>query len=203
MAGAGVSFAYVKASEGVRNRDPRFAPNWSAMKDAGLLRGAYHFFRPAKSVAAQVENFCGCVGALGPGDLPPALDLEETSAENDEWKTVPKAERVHVALDWLTQVEARLGRRPIVYTRKGFVSRMLGKAGALTNYVLWVAHYTAAAKPAVPDGWPGWTLWQHSDKGRVAGVKTKVDLDRFAGTPAELRALAGIAAAEAAATGQG
>lgn len=196
VAAAGRAFAYIKATEGATYRDPKFAAHWAGAKAAGMLRGAYHFFRPAKPAAAQVENFCSLVGALASGDLPPMLDLEETPGEHDEWTTIPKPDRRPLALEWLHAVEERLGRRPIVYTRRGFIST-LGGAGGLAQYPLWVAHYTQAAKPAVPAGWQNWTLWQYSDAGQVPGIAGKVDLDRFAGTLEELRALAGLTAAEA------
>ena len=38
-------FAYIKASEGKTHRDPAFARNVKSAQRAGLLVGAYHFFR--------------------------------------------------------------------------------------------------------------------------------------------------------------
>ena len=75
VAGAGISFAYAKASEGM-NADPLFPANWAGMKAAGVIRGAYHFFRPKTDPAAQASHFCALVGALDPADLPPMVDLE-------------------------------------------------------------------------------------------------------------------------------
>src|SRR5256885_5495590 len=45
--GAGIAFAFAKASEGTGFTDSSFAHNWSGMRAAGVVRGAYHFFRPA------------------------------------------------------------------------------------------------------------------------------------------------------------
>ncbi|WP_414707009.1 GH25 family lysozyme, partial [Rhizobium sp. UBA1881] len=39
-----VRFAIMKATEGGDHRDTRFAENWQAAKNAGIVRGAYHFF---------------------------------------------------------------------------------------------------------------------------------------------------------------
>jgi lysozyme len=190
VAAAGIAFAYAKATESVGVSDKKFAANWAGMKEAGLPRGAYHFFHPAKAVDAQAARFIAAVGALAPGDLPPMLDLEETSATKDEWDAVPKAQRVPLALQWLQLVEQALGRKPIVYTRRGFVQQKLGKAAALATYPLWVAHYTKASKPALPSGWRIWTIWQYTGSGAVAGITGKVDMDRFQGTQADLLALA-------------
>jgi lysozyme len=192
VASAGILFAYAKASESTGFTDPRFATNWAGMKEAGIARGAYHFFHPADTVDVQVQKFADLVGTLAPGDLPPMLDLEETSAAHDEWDAVPKAERVPRVVEWLQLVERALGRKPIVYTRRGFVRQKLGDAGALKGYALWVAHYTRAAKPALPPGWDAWLMWQHSQTGIVAGVNSNVDLNRFQGTLDNLKALAGL-----------
>ena len=47
-----IRFAIMKATEGGDHRDRKFAENWQAAKQAGIVRGAYHFFtfcRPAPS----------------------------------------------------------------------------------------------------------------------------------------------------------
>jgi GH25 family lysozyme M1 (1,4-beta-N-acetylmuramidase) len=51
--------------------------------------------------------------------------------------------------------------------------------------VLWIAHWTTATTPSVPaGGWSGsgWTFWQYTSSGSVAGITGRVDLDRFNGT---------------------
>ncbi|HYM12489.1 MAG TPA: GH25 family lysozyme [Bryobacterales bacterium] len=197
VAGTGIIFAYAKASDGLHGPDPRFANNWEAMRDAGITRGAYHFFRPAASVQAQAEQFLSLLPSLEAGDLPPMLDLEEarSGAGPDEWAALPIHQRLPLALAWLQQVEQALGIRPVVYTRRGWVQQNLGDPGDLANYPLWIAHYTAAPQPALPGGWSRWTFWQYSQTGRVEGVSGNVDLDRFNGSPDDLAALAKPAAA--------
>ncbi len=189
VAGEGVVFAYAKATEGTVMRDPRFSSNWKGMRDAGLLRGAYHFFRPAQSVERQAERFLARIGEPAPGDLPPMLDLEETSRASDEWLGIERSRRTLLALAWLDLVERALGRKPVVYTRAGFIRNTLGDPGALTGYPIWLAQYASAA-PTVPAGWNTWSIWQHTDRGRVAGIAGNVDLDRFNGFRADLLALA-------------
>jgi lysozyme len=100
VAAAGIEFAYVKASEGVTVTDSRFAQNWKAMKEAGVMRGAYHFFHPASSPEDQAGHFLAVMGDFSEGDLPPALDLEETSQTHDEWPgySVGSADRAGVAM---------------------------------------------------------------------------------------------------------
>ena len=51
VAAAGIKFAIIKATEGGSLLDPRFSTNWQAAKAAGIVRAAYHFFRPKTEVA--------------------------------------------------------------------------------------------------------------------------------------------------------
>ena len=75
VAAQGIGFAFVKATDGL-GTDPAFATNWSGANQAGILRGAYHFFRPKLSAIDQAKHFCEVVESLGVRDLPPVLDVE-------------------------------------------------------------------------------------------------------------------------------
>ena len=41
---AGISFAYIKATEGADHSDPAFPHYWRAAGDARIPRGAYHYY---------------------------------------------------------------------------------------------------------------------------------------------------------------
>lgn len=69
-------FAFIKATEGIGNTDPQFGRNWKRSKDAGIIRGAYHFFIGSKDGKMQAENFIRQV-ELNAGDFPPVLDIEQ------------------------------------------------------------------------------------------------------------------------------
>jgi lysozyme len=171
----GVGFAYVKATEGGTFVDPAFARNWAAAGETRIVRGAYHRFRARRDGAAQARHFLSVV-SLRDGDLPPVLDVEATDGVGD-------ARLVREVRAWLAEVERRTGKRPIVYTKPGFRRVHLGTA--LDDYPLWIAEYDVDS-PSVD----GWHFWQHSERGRVAGIANAVDLDRFNGSHAELRELA-------------
>src|SRR5712691_13448078 len=199
VAEAGIAFALAKATEGVSFVDPQFSANWIGIKNAGIIRGPYHFFRPARPVDAQVDNFARIVSEIRDGDLPPFLDLEEARTPNgDEWDDVPGDQRVPLVLRWLEGVEAKLGRRPIIYTRRSFVASELPNATPLGQYLLWVAHYTTKPAPALPSAWSKWTFWQSSAVGTVDGISGPVDLDRFNGSSSDLEALTRIASSTSA-----
>jgi lysozyme len=172
---AGIGFAFLKATEGTSFVDPTFRGHWAALGETRILRGAYHRFRASRDAAAQAEHFLTVV-SLREGDLPPALDVEATDGVSSE-------RVIRGARTWLQIVERRTGVRPIVYTRPNFRRTHLGTA--LDDYPLWIGEYDVDAPSA-----DGWAFWQHSQQGRVPGIATMVDLNRFSGTHAELRQLA-------------
>lgn len=50
-------------------------------------------------------------------------------------------------------------------------------------HILWITHPTDSQRDP---GISGWTFWQHSFAGKVAGISGNVDLDYFAGTETAL-----------------
>lgn len=139
---ADVYFCYIKATDGIPTDtdtgvDDQFAANWAGAKSIQMIRGAYHFFRPARLVADQVANFTAQVGALDLQDLPPALDLEIPTDDPTAWSGIEPSQAITIALDWLTRVQTLLGRKPIVYMDLNFYNTVLGgDAGELKIYPL-------------------------------------------------------------------
>ena len=182
----GITFAFMKATEGTSYVDPTLQTNWTGAQSAGIYRAAYHFARPstaAGSAATQARFFVSKAGVFqGVGDLPPVLDLEATGGLG------PAALRSWVAT-WLATVEQLTGRTPILYFSPSFWVDHLGNSTAFSRYPLWIANYTTGA-PTVPGGWPTWTFWQRTSSGRVDGIGGPVDLNRFNGSEAQLSAMA-------------
>jgi lysozyme len=175
---AGVVFAIAKATDGLTYTDPDFATNWAAIKEAGLLRGAYHFYEPADDAAQQAEFFLSVV-QLESGDLPPVLDVETAPAVGEDlWQGVQT---------WLEQVETATGVQPILYMSPGFADEYAAPS-SLAAYPLWIADYEVA-QPTLPTGWTTWLLWQYSESGTMAGVIGAVDLDEVNGPITELLAV--------------
>lgn len=171
-----LGFAFIKATEGIGNTDPNFKQNWKRSKDAGILRGAYHFFIASKDGKMQAENFISKV-ELEQGDLPPVLDIEQLNGTNS---TVLKKE----AKRWLETVETYYNVKPIIYTNVGFYDRYLGRD--FDSYPLWAAHYYQPEQPRISRGW---VFWQHSDEGRVNGIVNAVDFNVFNGDSLDFRNL--------------
>jgi GH25 family lysozyme M1 (1,4-beta-N-acetylmuramidase) len=178
FAGAHVSFGYTRISDGLGTQDPTFGSNWANMKATGVLRGAYQFFEPGEDEVAQADLVIAKVGRLGVGDLPVMLDIEVTGGQ------APATIRAKAA-HWLQLVEAGTGKRPFIYSYGSFLESNLG--AGFGAYPLWIAAYGPAC-PSVPTGWSHWLFWQYSDGGG------HLDHDVFAGSAADLAALAGAAA---------
>jgi len=104
---AGIDFAFVRVSDGLQFADPKFSEYWAAAKAAGVIRGAYQFFRPAQSATAQADMMIAAIGTYTPGDLPPVIDVEVTGGLSPA--TV--AARVRT---WVDRVHNALGVDPII-----------------------------------------------------------------------------------------
>lgn len=163
-----LQFAFIKATEGINDTDPFFKRNWKKSKEAGIIRGAYHFFIATKDGKIQARNFIDRVD-LESGDLPPVLDVEEAyTAKPDQVRKEVKA--------WLDVVENYYHVKPIIYTYLNFYKDYL--KGYFDDYPLWVAHYLQPHQPRISRDW---TFWQHSEQGRVDGINAKVDFNVFNG----------------------
>ena len=189
---AGHTFGIVKVSEGLGTPDRVFGKGrWQAMRDAGLVRGVYHFARPQKGrdPKDEVKEFLDLVDAAGgfdEGDLVPVLDLEAfgkagklSAKQTFEWAS-GFAEAVH----------ARVGRRPIIYTGV-FWRETMGNPPDNLRCPLWLAAFVRDPKPFVPVAWAkeSFAIWQHTETGSSAGVPGNVDLNRLPGGEAALRRL--------------
>ena len=178
---SGRAFAFARVSDGTSHIDSKFSSNWPKMKSAGLTRGAYQFFRPARDPSAQAQVFLdklAAAGGLRAGDLPPVLDLETSDG-------VASSTVVARAKTWLNKVQSATGIKPIIYTGRQ-MENVLGTSFSL--YYLWVANYGVSC-PGLPRGWTSWKFWQSSQTGSVSGVSGPVDLDTFNGSSSALAAI--------------
>ncbi len=178
---SGRAFGIARIGDSLSVVDPTFPANWRNIKAAGMVRGAYQFFRPSQSATEQAQRMIDAVGRLGPDDLPAILDAEERSGRTD-------AEIVAAMRTWLRLVEQGTGKRPIIYTAEFFWGSLSGTA-EFASYPLWVANYRATC-PFVPATWNKWVMWQTAEDGVVAGVPGDTDLNVFNGTLADLKAFA-------------
>ena len=186
VSACGQRFVYIKATEANSLQDITFKNNWVGAKSAGLLRGAYHFFRCNVDAIAQADYFINFVKSTNDdGELPHALDLE-----TNEGKT--KTEILPMVKAWLDRVEGAFGRKPIIYSGQFFLQDYLSDHNVepppwANEYSLWLAQYpnvyAEGSQPTLPRGWSNWTFWQYSKTGHVDGLtENVVDINVFNGS---------------------
>jgi lysozyme len=179
VASAAKYFVYIKATDGVAHTDDHFAANYAGAGSAGILRGAYHFFRHSLAGADQANYFLS-VANPKKGDLPPVLDLEDPPAEQSV------SDYVSEAASWVSTVSSALGGQPpVIYCSPSFWKATLGSPDQFGSSPLWIAHYTTH-DPTVPSPWNRFTFWQYTDSGTVPGISANVDRDRFHGSMDDL-----------------
>jgi lysozyme len=174
--GIQLGFAFIKATEGNSRVDPFFKRNWKKSREAGVIRGAYHFFIPNRDGSTQAQNFIKTV-ELKSGDLPPVLDIEQLYG-------ISPANLRKELKEWLDILQAHYKVQPIIYTNANFYKQHL--SGHFDNYPLWVAHYLEQHQPRISRHWH---FWQHSERGKVNGITANVDFNVFNGDSVEFNAL--------------
>jgi lysozyme len=183
VSGAGIAFAYIKATEGISINDSQFARNWSVSSARGVPRGAYHFFRFNDDPIAQANFFLASANPQA-GDLLPAVDLESTDGVSDV------TQLVRTLGAFTSRVEQALsGRRMMIYTGWGYWNSNFQGSDAFSGHPLWIAEYNNQPAPSLPNGWSNWSIWQHESNGSVAGINGDVDLDVLNGDAAALAAI--------------
>jgi lysozyme len=165
VGGDNVTFAYIKATEGVESRDSQFARNWNGARRAGVRVGAYHYFIFCRSGRAQARNFLA-VAPRRASSLPPAVDLEPGSACHGRL-TGAKMRRELDA--YLAVVEARERERAVLYVTPAFYATY---RDYLPRRQMW--RRSIRTEPAAN---ASWAVWQYGSHGRVAGIRTSVDLN--------------------------
>lgn len=137
----GVAFAFIKASEGQRSRDARFATHIAGAKKAGLIVGGYHFGWPNQDAATEAANYIAAVKSVaGPGFVH-WLDLERYS-DGRNYKGRTAAQIKAWVSTWIAAVEKAFpGQRVGIYTSAADLA-----AGHVPSGVpLWYPAYPGAS----------------------------------------------------------
>ncbi|MGA5041831.1 lysozyme [Streptomyces capoamus] len=189
-AARGARFVYVKATESTAYRNPYFSGQYSGAREAGLLRGAYHFALPDRSSGTrQAAYFVRYGGGWRPDGwtLPPALDIEYNPySTRHKCYGLGKTRMVRWIRAFSDEVERQTGRRPVIYTTTQWWKLCTGNSRAFSSSnPLWIARHGTSRPGTLPGGWRYWTFWQYATKGRLPG-----DQNLFNGPLSRLRTLA-------------
>jgi len=148
-------FVICRASYGTI-KDNKIDLHFKNARRAGMLVGAYHFFRQTKSASSQIEVFekvCKSIN-YGPEDIIPVLDIEG----NEQFDGPVDAKKYNEGCKIMAEAFKEKYGDCIIYTTKAFWVQ-LGKPKWLLEYPQWVAHW-GVNKPDVPGDKP-WTIWQY------------------------------------------
>ncbi len=165
----------IKASEGATTRHPTVYKQADGAKAAGLGISFYHFATwnsedEVKDAAEEARFFLSVVQSAAKPDLPLILDIESNTP-------IPytKDEMMDYVGEFVRVVEAA-GYEIAIYASPGFLNSYFPANHPFTRLKLWIADYTPPINKV-----PGWTsIWlhQYTDKGKVQGIATDVDMNR-------------------------
>lgn len=175
--GCPVRFVIIKSTEGSSRLDENFRENFNQARDFGFIRGVYHFWSNKSTAREQAYYFLDQVH-LTDGDLPPVLDIEHKPTD----KSVEDFQRD--VLTWLHIVEDKYHVKPIIYTYYKFKEQYLS-APVFEDYPYWIAHYYVDKVQYKGK----WKFWQHTDVGKLPGIKGYVDFNIYNGSYYELKQL--------------
>jgi lysozyme len=175
----GANFAYIKATDGGDHLDPMFRKHWKGAGEAGLKRGAYHFFYWCRSGAEQAEWFIRNV-PRAENALPPVIDVEYNHQSRCK-KRLSRELVLKKMKTFMDRLEAHYGQRPVIYTAPDFYRDNL--RGEFLDYPFWLR--AVAEHPSKV--YPGrkWVFWQYSGTGLSHGVTGEIDLNVFHGDAAQ------------------
>lgn len=153
-----VDFVICRSSYGAQLRDRHAIAHIARARVINAKVGIYHFFRPMHGVASQwdmirrVADDCG----IGDGDIVPAIDIERDPIPDPGHDVAPYwSDPAH---ELAQRVIDEYGDCIIYITQREWA--MLGKPEWVLQRPLWVAHYTAAPKPATPGNVAPF-IWQY------------------------------------------
>ncbi|MDT0464843.1 glycoside hydrolase family 25 protein [Streptomyces gibsoniae] len=165
---SGLSFVFIKATEGRSYVNPKLTAQTKTARDAGCVVGFYHFLWPG-DLAAQAEYFVSKAPERT-GDVL-AVDWETTgdgthasNAEKDSFIRQVKSLRPH--------------NRVVLYTNRNFWLTI-----DTTSYAgdgLWIADYVTAGKPRIQAAWRFHQYTSDPVDRDVANFTTKAALQQWA-----------------------
>lgn len=174
---AGVSFVFIKATEGGDVADPKFDDHRRGARQAGVRYGAYHYFYFCRPAAEQARWFIKNV-PRDSSSLPHVLDME-WNHQSRTCRLKPDGRTVRQEADiFLDMLEAHYGKRPIIYTTPDFYKDT--EIGRMRE-TFWLRSVAGHPREVYPG--QRWTFWQYTGTGVVPGVPGKVDINVFAGAP--------------------
>lgn len=171
-----VQFAFIKATEGVNHKDSLFAINWQSAKEQHVHVGAYHYFSFCRGGEEQADNFIESV-PRDSTDMPPVVDLEFGGNCREANRKQNLIEEISL---YINKIERHYKKRVIIYSTNEFYKTYL--IGKFPDNPIWIRNILS--EPQLPDN-RKWTFWQFTNRGKLDGINSAVDLNVFAGNKSQ------------------
>jgi lysozyme len=178
LAGQDISFAYIKATEGVGHVDKNFKTNWRHANKTSLRVGAYHFMSFKTSGERQAKHFISTVREKD-NMLPPVVDVELHGKYSNDPPSVEELDAILVPL--LTELKKEYELTPIIYTNTHVYNQYISHR---YKNPVWIADPDMPS--LLPDG-KEWVFCQYSYSGQMDGYSggtEHIDLNVFHGDKA-------------------
>jgi lysozyme len=192
VAGAGSTFAAIKASEGAYYVNPYYASDAVQAVRAGLFVMPYALANPFRakhngSAQAQADMAVRQLNSANvPANhmLPLALDIEPdpyaASQNTNQCYGLSQNAMVTWIRQFLAEAQLQTGRKPVIYTTTAWWKMCTGNSASFSSYPLWIASY-GKSDPALPAAWSKYTFWQHRTKGAIRGITGSITDEDFLG----------------------
>jgi GH25 family lysozyme M1 (1,4-beta-N-acetylmuramidase) len=187
VAGAGIKFAAIKATEGDYYTNKYALTDLVNAKAAGLAVLAYAYAIPDGDGASadpvvQADDLIDYLKTGTAGVPPLMLDIEYNPNPDGTGQCYGLSQSAMVSwvAAFVAEVQKRTGQQPVIYTPIGWWSTCTGGSGTFGQVPLWTPYYSATAtSPPPTTGWSSWAFWQYSSTGTVTGIAGQTDLDQL------------------------
>ncbi|MDE6015631.1 MAG: glycoside hydrolase family 25 protein [Acetatifactor sp.] len=176
VAGDSVEFAIIRVANrgygtGKLVVDEQFEKNIKGAVDAGIHVGVY-IYSQAIDEQEVLEEANLVMEKLAAHDVncPIVFDVEKTADPTGRMNQISVEERTNLTLLFCQTVEAA-GYKPIIYHNMEMGALMLD-VEPLEQYDKWLAYYNDNMYYPYE-----YKIWQYSDKGRVSGISSNVDMN--------------------------
>ncbi|MCQ2551351.1 MAG: glycoside hydrolase family 25 protein [Clostridia bacterium] len=164
-----VRAGYRGADNGIIHLDSKFYQNMDGAKEQGIKTGVY-FFSTAVNVREAKEEAKTAVSlASGYDPMYIAFDMEQVHA-GDRTQGLTREQNTRNALAFCKVVK-KAGFKPIIYGNINYFKNQV-ILSEVDKYPIWLADYDSNGKGNIK-----WDMLQYSCKGKVKGIKHKVDLN--------------------------
>lgn len=170
---SGVSYVIIRtgfrgSTQGALVEDARFKQNIQGATNAGLKVGVYFFTQAINEVEA-VEEASMVLSQIKNYKItyPVFIDVESSGGRADGLDAGTRTKVINA----FCQTIQNGGYRAGIYANKTWLSQKMN-ISALSGYKIWLAQYNTQVTYG-----GRYDMWQYSDKGKIAGISTSVDMN--------------------------